>query len=327
LSSDDAAELLLRVNGRNGTWLGDLYADTSRDVALHLDPYRRANTSVSLVLRRRGEVLLHLLVDAGLGALNSLLEFQHQSHVNRIDALFLTHPHFDHIAGLDWLAAMVRRSDVPGQPKPLPLYCSDGCYEEAIGRRFVWLKDLFSHRSIGSGAPIHIEGRDGTPIVVTPMAVWHGPTAPGAMIYSIDAPVQRKRIVLAWDMLCLAPGVDDSPARGADLLLVDSTSWHPQYAADDPTGLRHHNTWHRSIEEWLKQIPDWQPKRTYLIHYSGFSDNSPHVGCPDPTWATITGVLSEQELRARARRESERLRVDLRVAQHAMLIPADEPWP
>jgi len=318
---------MLRVNGRNGTWLGDFYQDTSRDVALHLDPYRRANTSVSLILRRGENVLLHALVDVGFGALNSLLDFQYQSRVNRIDALLLTHPHFDHIAGLDWLAAMIRRSEIADQPKPMPLYCTIPCYEEAIGRRFAWLKDLYSLRVINSSEPFRLEGKEGASLLVTPLAVWHGPTAPGSVIYSIEAGAQHKRIVLAWDMLHLQPGVDDAPVRDADLLLVDSTSWHPQYAADDPTGMRHHNTWHRSVEEWLTQIPVWRPKRTYLIHYSGFSDSAPHAGCPDPEWVKINGVLSEQELRVQARRESERLGLDLRVAQHAMLVPVDEPWP
>jgi ribonuclease BN (tRNA processing enzyme) len=325
LSSETEPELILRINGRNGAWMGDFYQDTSRDVTLHLDPYRRANTSVSLLLRRGEEILLHLLVDVGLGALNSLLEYQYQGHVNRIDALLLTHPHFDHIAGLDWLAAMIRRSDVAEQPRPLPLYCSDPCYEEAFNRRFVWLKDLFSHHAIRSGDPVQIEGREGASLRVHPLSVWHGPTAPGAMIYSIEA--QGKRIVLAWDMLRLEKDVDDSPLRQADLLLLDSTSWHPQYAADDPTAARHHNTWHRSVEEWLSIIPDWRPKRTYLIHYSGFSDSNPHPACPDPEWIKIKGVLSEHELRLHARREAERLKLDLRVAQHAMLIPSDEPWP
>jgi hypothetical protein len=91
--------------------------------------------------------------------------------------------------------------------------------------------------------------------------------------------------------------------------------------------MRHHNTYHRSVEEWLVQLPLWRPKRTYLIHYSGFSDAAPHAGCPDPEWVKIKGVLSEQELRAQAKRESDRLGVDLRVAQHAMLLPIDEPWP
>jgi phosphoribosyl 1,2-cyclic phosphodiesterase len=327
LSLDEPTQLLLRVNGRNGTWVGDFYQDTSKDVALHLDPYRRANTSVSLILRRGGETLLHVLVDVGFGALNSLLEFQYQSHVNRVDALMLTHPHFDHIAGLDWLAAIVRRSDVPGQPKPLPLYCTLPCYEEAIGRRFTWLKDLFSLRTINSGEPFRVEGNEGASIAVTPLGVWHGPTAPGSVIYSIEAGAQRRRVVLAWDMLHLLPDVDDTPVRDADLLLVDSTSWHPQYASDDATGMRHHNTWHRSVEEWLTQIPIWRPKRTYLIHYSGFSDSTAHTGCPNPEWAKITGVLSEMELRAQTKRESERLGIDLRVAQHAMLVPVDEPWP
>jgi ribonuclease BN (tRNA processing enzyme) len=324
---DEASEVLIRINGRGGAWLGDFYTDTSRDLALHLDPYRRANTSVSIVIRRAGVLLLHVLVDVGLGALNSLLDFQHQTHINRIDALLLTHPHFDHIAGLDWLAAMVRRSDVAEQLKPMPLYCSAPCYEEAVVRRFTWLKDLYSHHPIVSGEPFRIEGRQGAAVRITPLAVVHGPTAPGAMIYSIECEEQSKRIVLAWDMLRLAPGVDDTPVRNADLLLVDSTSWHPQYAKDDPSGTKNHNTWHSSIEEWLGILPIWQPRRTYFIHYSGFSDSNAHESCPDPEWATIKGVMSEGELRTRIRREAERLSLDLRVAQHAMLVPSDEMWP
>lgn len=327
MSSDAPSVLLLRVNGRHAAWPGDFHQDTSRDVALQLDPYRRANTSVSLIIRRGDELLLHVLVDVGLGALNSLLEFQQRAHVNRVDALFLTHPHFDHIAGLDWLAAMVRRSDVPEQTKPLPLYCSAPCYEEAIGRRFVWLKELYSHHALSSGEPVRIEGRAGAALTFTPLAVWHGPTAPGAMIYCIEAESHGRRIVLAWDLLRLADGVDDAPMRNADLLLIDSTSWHPQTAKDDPTGNKNHNTWHGSIEGWLQKIPIWNPKRTYFIHYSGFSDSNPHPDCPDPEWASITGVLSEGELRARIQREAGRLSLDLRVAQHGMLVPAHEPWP
>jgi ribonuclease BN (tRNA processing enzyme) len=128
-------------------------------------------------------------------------------------------------------------------------------------------------------------------------------------------------------MLRLAHGVDEAPVRNADLLLVDSTSWHPQYAKDDSTGEKNHNTFHSSIEEWLQLIPSWEPKRTYLIHYGGFSDTNAHAGCPDPAWAGITGVLTESELRAHVRREAERLCRDLRVAQHGMRIPSDEPWP
>jgi hypothetical protein len=327
LNLGEPAQIMVRVNGRGGAWLGDFYTDSSRDVALHLDPYRRANTSVSIIVRRAGELLLHVLIDTGLGALNSLLDFQHQAHINRVDALLLTHPHFDHIAGLDWLAAMVRRSDVPEQPKPMPLYCSAPCYEEAIGRRFTWLKDLYSHHPIASGEAFRIEGRYGAALRITPLSVWHGPTAPGAMIYSVDCEEQQKRLVFAWDMLRLAAGVDDAALRHADLLFVDSTSWHPQYAKDDPSGAKNHNTFHISIEEWLGLIPVWEPRRTYFIHYSGFSDSSPHEACPNPEWAAVKGVMSEGELRSRVQREAERLSLDLRVAQHGMVVPSDEMWP
>ena len=326
-SSKQKPELLLRINGRHGAWAGDFYQDAGRDTALHLDPYRRANTSVSLILRRGRELLLHVLVDVGLGALNALLEFQQQAQVNRVDALLLTHPHFDHIAGLDWLANMVRRSDVPEQVKPLPLYCSAPCYEEAIGRRFTWLKDLYSHHTLSSGQPIRIEGREGAALRVTPLAVSHGPTAPGAVIYAVEVEDVGRRLVFAWDMLRLAEGVDEAPLHEADIVLVDSTSWHPQFAKDDPSGRKNHNTWHCSIEEWLEVLPRWRPKRAYLIHYSGFSDSNAHEDCPDPAWAEIKGVMRETDLRVHARREGERRHLDLRVAYQGMRIPDDEPWP
>ena len=315
------------MNGWHAAWPGDFWQLPGRDVALRGDPYRRANTSVSLLLRRGEQLLLHVLVDAGMGALNSLLDFQYQSRISRIDALLLTHPHFDHIAGLDWLANMVRRSNVAGQPKPLPLYCSLPCYEEAIGRRFVWLKSLYDHRVLQSGETVRIEGQEGAGLDVTPLAVWHGPTAPGAMIYRIDDHEHDRRIVLAWDLLRLAEGVDDAPLHDLDLLFIDSTSWHPQTAGDDPSSVKNHNTWHGSIEEWLGMLSIWKPKRTYFIHYSGFSDDHPHTGCPDPVWAQIRGPLSESELEAQITRAGAQLGRDLRLARHGMLIPTDEAWP
>jgi glyoxylase-like metal-dependent hydrolase (beta-lactamase superfamily II) len=327
LSSDQASELQIRVNGWHAAWPGDFWQDPGRDVALRGDGYRRANTSVSLLVRRGAELLLHVLVDVGMGALNSLLDFQYQTRINRVDALLLTHPHFDHIAGLDWLANMVRRSNVADQTKPLPLYCSAPCYEEAIGRRFVWLKDLYEHRPVVSGEAIRIEGRDGAALRILPMAVWHGPTAPGALIYRVDDEQRRHSIVLAWDMLRLADGVDDGPLHNVDLLFIDSTSWHPQTAGDDPTGAKNHNTWHGSIEEWLGLLPAWRPKRTYFIHYGGSSDIHAHAGCADPVWASINGPMDESDLRAHVSRAGDQLKLDLRVPRHAMLIPVDEPWP
>jgi len=327
LSSDSESELLIRVNGWHAAWPGDFWQEPGHDVALRSDAYRRANTSVSLLIRRGDKLLLHVLVDVGMGALNSLLDFQYQAHINRIDALLLTHPHFDHIAGLDWLANMVRRSNVTGQPKPLPLYCSQPCYEEAIGRRFVWLKDLYNHRPLQSGKAIRIEGGEDAALELTPLAVWHGPTAPGAMIYRIDDEQHQRRIVLAWDLLRLADGVDDTPLHDVDLLFIDSTSWHPQTAGDDPTAAKNHNTWHGSIEEWLRLLPVWKPKRTYFIHYSGFSDSNPHKDCPEPAWASINGPLSEHELETQLRSAGESHGLDLRMARHAMLIPVDEAWP
>ena len=78
------------------------------------------------------------------------------------------------------------------------------------------------------------------------------------------------------------------------------------------------NTWHplersrhQSVLGNLRLIDKWKPKRTYLIHYSGYEDQE-HADDP------INGPMSLDRLREELRRVAEGR--DIRPACHGMVL-------
>jgi ribonuclease BN (tRNA processing enzyme) len=326
MSRPGRPELVVRVNGHHAAWPSKFGASGPRDTEVRRSPYRVANASASLLLRRDGEALYHALVDAGLGVINSLLELQQSAGVDRVDAVLLTHPHFDHIAGLDWLLASCSRSTVPGQPWPLPVYCTEAACEAVFGRHglFHWWRKSIEFRPLRPGEPVVLAEPAGAKLTASAVPVEHGVTAPGAAILGIDFSDgrQARRIGIAWDMLRLLPDSDPSPLDGCDLLFVDSTTVHPQ---PEPKRRKWHRNWHISVEESLPLTAAWAPKRTYLIHYSGSHDEDPRPhDCIVPE---VTRALTHYELQELASRLGDRFERDLRVADHGLTVPDHEPWP
>jgi len=209
---------VVRVNGHHSAWPAKFGSHGPYEAEVGYSPYRLANTSISLIVRQGGDVLLHVLVDVGLGVVNSLLELQQASGIDRVDAVVLTHPHFDHVAGLDWLLASCSRSTVIGQPWPLPVYCTNAAFESVFGGRglFHWWRKSVDFRPVKAKIASDIEGRAGSRLRLSAVPVEHGPTAPGAVIYSVDfeSPTGRRRIGIAWDMLRLLPDADPKPMFG-----------------------------------------------------------------------------------------------------------------
>ncbi len=322
-----APELVVRINGHHAAWPSKFASESPHDTELRRSPYRVANTSASLVVRRSaGEILLHVLVDCGMGVVNSLLELQQATGLNRVDAVVLTHPHFDHVAGLDWLLASLSRSTVAGQPWPLPVYCTEPAFKAVFDKLglFHWWRRSVEFRPVVGGEPLAIVGSSGVELRFTAVPVVHGPSAPGAVIYGVDFEFDgsRRRVGLAWDMLRLQPGADPAPLAGCDLLFVDSTTVHPQPDPKDPKG---HRNWHISVEESLLLTAAWAPRQTYLIHYSGSHDeDAPAHECLAPE---VRGALSHYQLEQLAVRLSADFRRDLRVADHGLVIPDHVPWP
>jgi len=336
--STDRASLLVHVNGHHASWPAKFAASGPRDAEVRRSPYRMANTSISLIVRAGERVLAHILVDAGMGVMNSLLDLQESRGLDAVHALVLTHPHFDHVAGLDWLLASLSRSTVAGQPWPLPVFCTPPAYDALFTepRLFHWWRRSVLHRPVQPGAPQLLWQQEGARLTVSSVLVEHGPSAPGATIYAFDfysnnalnnassstAGEEHRRVGVAWDMLRLQPDADAAPIHDCDVLFVDSTTVHPQ---PDPRSPRGHRNWHISVEESMILTAAWRPRRTYLIHYSGSHDEDPAPhDCIVPD---VQRALTSYELAQLAARLGDRFDRDLRVAGHGLCIPEHHPWP
>jgi len=93
--------------------------------------------------------------------------------IDRIDAVFLTHAHADHVHGLDDLRPLTHH-------RPIPLYGSRATMEE-VRERFSY---IFRSSRIGGGkprldlrpidGPVVIDGGEGQELSVLPVRVYHG---------------------------------------------------------------------------------------------------------------------------------------------------------
>ncbi|MFN8556316.1 MAG: MBL fold metallo-hydrolase [Dehalococcoidia bacterium] len=341
-------ELVIRVNGRQHAYLAEFGRQTARDRALRADVYRGANTSCSALLRdpATGAVRLHLLFDVGLGVVNSLIDAGRDLGVTAVDAVFITHPHLDHFAELDRLANSLRRAAQArgDHGRRLPVYCT----ARAAARLFDpdgicrWLAEAGRGGRV-TPVPVepcvptvfHVDGRPA--LTVTPISVWHGPSAPGAVIYVVEG--GGRKVVFGWDVLRVVEAPDaPSPAeaaagvtalpvayaglpRDADLLFLDTNTWRPR-----PTIS------HISALEGLALALRWRVHRLYFIHYSGQEDAilrddpplNPVVDLPD---VRVTRPLTDPELHWLSGRVSAALDFDVRAAYTGMIVPDTEPWP
>lgn len=88
----------------------------------------------------------NILIDAGPDFRMQALKYK----IDHIDAVLLTHAHFDHVAGLDELRALTRISK-----KPMPLFCSESTLE-LLRKRYDYLFDAFSDSEFRVQLKCHI---------------------------------------------------------------------------------------------------------------------------------------------------------------------------
>ncbi|MBN1491455.1 MAG: MBL fold metallo-hydrolase [Phycisphaerae bacterium] len=302
------AALQVRVNGIHAAWPAFLgSSDPHGEEVRRTDPYRVANTSFSL-LQWEGETLVrHTLIDIGLGVMQSLLEFEAQRGVHVVHEVLITHPHFDHFAGLDWLAHSIALNEQAGQPRPLPIYATLQGWYIGPGRVFPYLTDKgrVEHVGVKPGEPFNLGG-----LRITPAAVQHSSSAPGAVAYVAewldtdgDGP---KKIIVTGDFLNVADE-NDPLWKGADVCFMESLTWNPNPEAG-----------HQCVLDGLRRIKKWAPRRTYLVHYSGFDDLKHQQ-------SAVRSSLTYDELASAV--DVAKGDLDVRVARHGMVLPDDEPWP
>ncbi len=175
-----------------------------------------------------GTVFAHggraMLIDCGIGALHRLTQLD--MGADRVDAVFVTHHHVDHVADLPALVMVRWIASRRGRLPPLTVYGPPGT------RRFVdatlasYAVDIESRRALGllDGAvmPGVVEVADGVRVTVGPWTVTafdvdHQPIAE-ALGYQVER--DRVRMVVSGDTRPCSSLA--ARARGADLLLHEA---------------------------------------------------------------------------------------------------------
>ncbi len=187
---------------------------------------------------------LQVLIDAGPDFRTQALA----ADLHHLDALLLTHSHFDHVAGIDDLRPLNF-----SQGRPTPIYGDERTLHD-VRERFSY---AFSDGSDGSTRPsLELHTLDGafqlghTPI--TPFLVMHG-TWPitgyriGTLGYVTDA--------------SLLPAESRAHLRDLDVLVLNALRFEPH-----PT--------HFSLQEALDVINDLRPRQAYLVHLTHAFDHA-----------------------------------------------------
>jgi glyoxylase-like metal-dependent hydrolase (beta-lactamase superfamily II) len=295
--------LYLRVNGMGNAWpvpLGQehpFYSGNTRP--------DYANASFSLLwLDAQKQAGKDILVDAGHGIVPFLLQ-----NGNRIpDATVITHPHFDHILGLDWIVQSYYRFH---DHQPYPVYATRGCRNQIL-QVFPHLKGLTDFRELRYGEPEQVVEVDGLKITAFP--VYHGLHARGAAMILFHWKPAECRVLFTGDLLFpMIHKTDLRALQKIDWLVTDANNRFPYPKSnhwsivhnkpeDEPflssffnnlkrneTGLPHHHlgyTEYTYLLDWYREFPDIKssflnlfdfihellPLHMIFTHYSGLED-------------------------------------------------------
>ena len=274
----------LVINGLDHAWQKEFGCHCARCQ----DIGRTANTSVSIFGWLQQRLEQHILVDAGGGVCQSLLENPDLTQQPRLDAVLLTHWHPDHVADLNRIVVGFGRSSWRER--------------QVATRPYLWMREgsrmwlerqqpnVLKQVSLISSLeyfppgyllePIETLGQD---LLITPVTIAHSSadlfppygeerlaTCAGFILQTPNF-----RTVLLWDLDATNLWLEKpSPAQqtafdaiaGCDLLLIDCNTWaYHQNANGEPTS-------HVSFSLVQRFAKVLQPKRTVLMHISGHED-------------------------------------------------------
>lgn len=206
------------------------------------EPRNRRRRCAVLIEREGPSGRTTVLVDAGPDVREQLLD----AEVEKLDALILTHPHADHIHGLDDVRPLVIV-----WRKRIPTYM-DAATSERLRGGFGYLLEtppgsnyppLLDERLLTPGEPVALHGLGGD-VEATPFRVRHG---------EIDA------LGLRFGAVAYTPDLIDVPPEsltyleGLDLWIIDALRHAPHPS-------------HLTVEQALGWIARMKPKRAVLTN-------------------------------------------------------------
>jgi phosphoribosyl 1,2-cyclic phosphate phosphodiesterase len=222
-------------------------------------------------------------VDAGAPRLRRTVlidttpDFREQAireHIRKIDAIFYTHGHADHILGLDDIRPL-SFPRVTGGAK-IPLYASDNTARVLRHVfRYIFEADykyggLAQVELLPVNGPIHVFGA-----TFHSLPVMHG-----------DAVIEAYRFGSAAYLTDFSTVPEESLAQleGLDILFLDALRHHPH-----PT--------HSTVENSLKIVERLKPKRTFFTHIShDLAHQQTNAELPENVRLSYDGLKLEFEL-------------------------------
>jgi phosphoribosyl 1,2-cyclic phosphate phosphodiesterase len=185
----------------------------------------------------------NLLIDAGPDFRSQALA----AGLQRLDAVLLTHSHYDHVAGLDDLRPLIEKGSA------MPIYGDNRTLSD-VRERFSY---AFVVSSEGSTRPeMELIPIDGTfcigPTTITPIPIRHGTWT--ITCYRIG------NLGYVTDASTIAPASMEQ-LRGLDVLVLNALRYKPY-----PT--------HFSLTEALEVIADLRPRRAFLVHMNHHIDHA-----------------------------------------------------
>lgn len=212
---------------------------------------------------------LNYVIDTGPDFRQQML----REHVKELEAIFFTHQHKDHLAGLDDVRAFNFR-----QQKDMKVYC-DERVDEALHREYEYIFASFKY----PGIPLlDIEIIDKHSVI---------PVSGGGEIRVIEAmhyklPVmgfRYKDFTYITDAKTFSPEEKDK-IKGSKILFVNALR-------------REEHISHFNLEEALEFISEIKPERAYLTHISHLMGTYEEVQqeLPDNVFMAYDGLILEME--------------------------------
>lgn len=220
----------IRVNGRGNAWPLELGATDSRHAALKPAWEEYSNTSFSIIGvdgdPTSGKLQWEVLFDIGQG----IVPFLVRNGGNRLpETLILSHPHPDHIFGLDWLVQSYNRN--ARKRNPFPVFASEPCWDTVMSR-FDYLANLMTFHQLEFGSYQNVAGVDRLRMMAFP--VFHAAHAPGSILvmveYAPDTNESRDpvRAIFTGDLLCPLLRNSDWPVlTGVKVVFADANARFP----------------------------------------------------------------------------------------------------